>query len=124
MPGYLKKTLVSFASMILLVNHARCVWAQQTIKLMKSVGENGGYSTGMDKSGILLFAARIIGVLLGLLGIIFLVLILYAGYLWMTAGGDEQKVTKAKELIWRAVIGLIIILSASTISFFIYEKIM
>lgn len=50
------------------------------------------------------------------LGVIFLGLIIYAGSLWMTARGNEQDVTKAKEIIYGAAIGLVIILSAYAIT--------
>jgi len=58
---------------------------------------------------------------LGLLGVIFIILIIIAGYNWMTAAGDEQKVTKAKDTIQRAIIGLIIILAAYSITYFVFR---
>lgn len=58
---------------------------------------------------------------LGLLGIIFLILIIYAGFNWMTAQGEEEKVTKAKETLQRAVIGLIIIIAAYSITYFVFN---
>ena len=64
----------------------------------------------------------LINVLLGLLGIIFLVLTIYAGFLWMTAGGDEKKVAKARGIIITAVIGLVILLSAYAISSFVLDQ--
>jgi phage shock protein PspC (stress-responsive transcriptional regulator) len=64
----------------------------------------------------------LINVLLGLLGIIFLVLVIYAGFLWMTAGGDEKRVAKAKSIIITAVIGLVILLSAYAISSFVLDQ--
>ncbi len=63
-----------------------------------------------------------ISTFLGLLGIIFLVLIIYAGYNWMTAGGDEEKVTIAKNTLTRAVIGLIIIVAAYSITYFVFTN--
>jgi amino acid transporter len=57
---------------------------------------------------------------LGLLGIIFIILIIFAGYNWLTAGGDEEKVTKAKQTLTRAVIGLIIIVGAYAITYFVF----
>jgi len=62
---------------------------------------------------------KIVGAVLAFVGIIFFVLIIYGGFMWMTAGGDEQKVTKAKDLITQAVIGLIIVLAAYAITAFI-----
>ena len=64
----------------------------------------------------------IIQAFLGLLGVIFLVLIIYAGYNWMTAQGEEEKVTKAKDTLQRAVIGLIIIIAASAITWWVIMK--
>ena len=59
---------------------------------------------------------QIISAGLGLLGIVFLILMLYGGYLWMTARGVEEKVDKAKDLITAAIIGLIIIVGAYAIA--------
>ena len=67
--------------------------------------------------------ATIIQAFLGILGIIFLTLTLYAGYLWMTAGGDEIKVTKARTLLQQAIVGLLIIVSAYSITYFVFGKI-
>ena len=48
--------------------------------------------------------------------------IVYGGFLWMTAHGNEEQVTKAKNLITAALIGLVIILSAYAISVFVISK--
>ncbi len=69
-------------------------------------------------------AVRIIQIVLGFLGLIAVVLILYAGFLWMTANGKDEKVTKAKGVLKNAVIGLIIILSSWGITVFILNQIM
>lgn len=59
-------------------------------------------------------------VTLTLLGIFFLLLIIYAGFLWMTASGNEQKIDKAKDILKRSIIGLAIILMSVGISYLIY----
>ena len=68
--------------------------------------------------------ASIVGIVmqtfLSLLGIIFIVLIVYAGYNWMTAGGSEDKVALAKNTLTRALIGLIIIIAAYAITYFVF----
>lgn len=58
----------------------------------------------------------VINMMLGLLGLIFIILLIYAGFIYMTAQGDEKKVTKAKDTIKNSVIGVIIILFAYIIS--------
>lgn len=65
---------------------------------------------------------RLIQIILAFLGVITLVLIMYAGFLWMTSGGDEDKVSKAKAMIKNAVIGLVIILSSWGIATFIISR--
>lgn len=66
---------------------------------------------------------RIVQGALGLLGMILVVLCLYAGFMWMTAGGNEEKVTTAKTTLRNAVIGLILILLSYSITAFVIEAI-
>jgi membrane-anchored glycerophosphoryl diester phosphodiesterase (GDPDase) len=61
----------------------------------------------------------IISLLLSLLGVIFVILIVYGGFEWMTAGGIETKIEKAKEIIRQSFIGLIIVIGAYAISYFL-----
>lgn len=65
---------------------------------------------------------RIINAVLGFLGILLLAYLLYAGFLWMTAGGDEDKVKTATTMIKNAVIGLLIIVAAFSISNFVLQS--
>lgn len=62
---------------------------------------------------------QLIGGILSFVGVLLLILIIYAGFMWMTAAGNTQKVDKAKDLIVSAIIGLIIILAAYAITAFI-----
>lgn len=68
-------------------------------------------------------AAKIIRALLGFLGVIAVVLILYAGFVWMTSGGNDEKISKAKGILRNAVIGLLIILASFGIVSFIITRI-
>ncbi len=61
----------------------------------------------------------IIQAILAFLGVAFLILIIYGGYLWMLARGNEQQVEKAKNIIKNALIGLIVVLAAWAITFFL-----
>ncbi|MDP2656723.1 MAG: hypothetical protein Q8P11_04125 [bacterium] len=61
----------------------------------------------------------VIQVVLTLLGIIFLILSLYAGFLWMTAAGEKEKVEKAQSMLMQAVIGLIIVLAAQGVTYWV-----
>lgn len=65
--------------------------------------------------------ATAIKAFLGLLAVIFIILIITAGFKWMTAQGNEEKVKEAKDTIKRAVIGIIIIMAAYAITDFVFE---
>lgn len=83
------------------------------------LGVRCGAASGLGSTDIRITVARVINIVLGLLGIIALGLILYAGFTWMTSGGNEEKLTTAKKTLWASVIGLIIILSSFAISNFV-----
>jgi len=65
--------------------------------------------------------AGIIGAVLGLLGVVFLVLTVIAGFQWMTAAGNEEQVKKAQTSIKNSIIGLVIVLAAYIITYFIFK---
>lgn len=64
-----------------------------------------------------------IRIFLGFLGLLAVVLILYAGFLWMTDGGSEKNIEKAKKILSAAVIGLIIILMSYGLATFVLNQI-
>lgn len=81
--------------------------------------DKAGFSENMNISMVV---ASVIRAFLGLLGIIFVVLIVIAGNKWMNARGNEEKVEEAQNTIRRAIIGLIITVSAYAITYFIFSN--
>jgi heme/copper-type cytochrome/quinol oxidase subunit 2 len=65
------------------------------------------------------FIGTLISVFISVLGIVLLLLIIYAGFLWMTAGGNTDQVGTAKTIMINSVVGLIILLAAYAISDFV-----
>lgn len=61
----------------------------------------------------------IINIVLGFLGILATLLILYGGFIWMTSQGNSEGIDKAKGIISAGVIGLVVIFVAYAISRFI-----
>jgi len=88
-----------------------------------TAGSSAGYPAE-DKEGknIEYIIGQIIKGVLSFLGVIFLILVIYGGFMWMTAHGNEEQVTKAKKLITEATIGLIIVLSSYLITFYVISK--
>lgn len=66
--------------------------------------------------------AQVINIALGFLGVIAVIIIIYAGFKWMTAGGNEEQVTDARKMIVQAIIGLVIIFMAWIISTFVIDR--
>jgi cbb3-type cytochrome oxidase subunit 3 len=61
--------------------------------------------------------ANTIQIVLGVLGIVFMVLIFIAGGKWMLANGNEERVQKSKRTIRNLLIGLILVLGAYVITY-------
>jgi len=54
-------------------------------------------------------------------GVLFFVMVVYAGFLWMTAAGNEERITKAKNIFSGALIGLIIVMTAYVLVDYVFE---
>ena len=66
--------------------------------------------------------ANLINIALGFLGIIAVIIIIYAGFKWMTAGGNEEQVGDAKKMLIQSIIGLAVIFSAWIIASFVIDR--
>ena len=89
---------------------------------LNTAADKAGYETDNPKNNIENYISGIITLVLSMLGVLFLILIIYGGFLWMTAMGNEEKAKKAKNLITDALIGLIIVLAAYAIAYFIINS--
>ena len=70
-------------------------------------------------SSVPVLAGSIIGTALSMISVIFFILMIYGGFLWMTAHGDDAMVKKAQDTITAAIIGIIVILAAYAITNYI-----
>ncbi len=76
-------------------------------------------NTGLGDTDLQETIGGLINAVLGFLGIIAVIIVLFAGFKWMTAGGNDEKVQEAKKLLISGVIGLAIIFSAWAIAQFV-----
>lgn len=93
----------------------------KTLEALHRIGGGSGFVTDVSLPSA---AGTIINVFLSMLGVIFIALIIFSGFKWLTAGGQEKQVEDAKKYITRAVIGLIITLSAWSIWIFIEQRLL
>lgn len=97
------------------------VHAQPTVDAgLAVVGQNAGLSAADPR----VIAARVINIALGFVGIIMVCIMVYAGFLWMTAGGNQEQVERAQKYIRNAIIGVIIIVSSWAITTFVINKLL
>jgi hypothetical protein len=84
---------------------------------VRTVYQHSDQST--DRLDIRVMIVRIVNVSLGLLASVFLLLVVIAGYQYLTAGGNQEQTKKAMDQIKNSLIGLIIVSIAWSVSFFI-----
>jgi Type IV secretion system pilin len=97
-------------------------FAASSLDLSGSLGDVGE-ETGLSENDLTTTIGTLINIALSLLGIVFLLLTLYAGWLWMTAQGESKQTGKARDILITAVVGLVILLSAYAISNFVIDNV-
>lgn len=115
-----KHFLIFLLGLNLLLVPAKVVLAQTD--LSQDIAAKSGYGQ-VDGSTLSETVGKIIRIVLGLLGTVFLCLTVYAGFLWMTAAGNDEQVGKALGILKTAVIGLVIILASYSITYFVLDSI-
>ena len=113
-----RKNLIAFFITFGVLLLARWVFAADFGTDAVNNGLNGALASGDPRSMV----GRIINIALGFLGAIALGIIIYGGFIWMTSGGEEEKISQAKKLLRNGVIGLIIILASWAIATFIISR--
>jgi len=93
--------------------------AQEGVGSNEKIAEAFGGETDADVTKLI---AKVINAALGLLGIIFVILLIVAGFKYMLASGDEQTKESLTQ-IRNSIIGLIIVISAYGIAKFVMEAI-
>ena len=118
-----KIILILFFSVLLLA--PQLIQAQNLQDAFKADGSLGTVATGGGFKAATpeFIVGSIIKVALSLIGVIFLTLMVYGGYLWMIDRGNNQQVEKAKALITAAIIGLIIVFGAYAITYFVVSSV-
>jgi len=81
--------------------------------------ETIGDVAGLGSQDLTTVIAQIIRAILGFLGVVAVVIIIWGGFLWMTSGGETEKVGKARKFIIMGIVGLAIVLSAYAIASFV-----
>ena len=94
----------------------------QTSSTLDIIANTASYATGIKDSHLIdTVFGQLIAIFLGLLGLLFLALIIYSGFQWMNAGGNEDQVSEAKKRILNAALGFALIFFAYIITNFVFN---
>ncbi|MFA5020740.1 MAG: hypothetical protein WC517_01620 [Patescibacteria group bacterium] len=84
--------------------------------------ETGVYNNDASPDTLVMWIGKIIGLIIGFLGVLLVLYVIWAGFIWMTAAGDDKKVQKSKDMLKQAVIGIIIVFAAYAITSFVMSN--
>ncbi|OIO19302.1 MAG: hypothetical protein AUJ37_03175 [Candidatus Magasanikbacteria bacterium CG1_02_41_34] len=91
---------------------------------VNSAANKAGYASNTDQTTLAATLGTVVKTALSFVGIIFLSLMVYAGFLWMTARGESEPVDKAKKIIIQSIIGLAITVGAYSITAFVVPAVL
>lgn len=91
--------------------------------LVEGAATKAGYSENTNVTTFSETLGTVVKGALSLVGVIFLVLMVYAGFLWLNARGEESQIEKAQDIIRSSIIGLIITVGAYSITQFVVPRI-
>jgi len=128
----LKKYRKLFFAIMFLVLAAGQLSVFQTAGAAENINETiGDQMDDLEQIGLpgeadnpLDWVVFLVRAVLGFMGLVFLVLIIYAGVKWMTSGGNSTTIEDAKKIITNAVIGLAIVAFSFAITQFVFNVIL
>ncbi|MCH7492620.1 Ig-like domain-containing protein, partial [Patescibacteria group bacterium] len=112
---------IGFGVTVLAIAGAVFFWAPGVVAQV-NIDPNIGTTFGLGTADLLSTVINVVQWALGFLGLVAVIFIMYGGFIWMTAAGNQEKVAKAKQIIQRAVIGLVIVLLAWAIVLFVIDR--
>jgi hypothetical protein len=116
MKSYKRLFILALAIGILSVgSYALTAHAQDIMTGLKTTAGAAGLP-GKPSGGFEVAIGKIIGSVMGLVGTLLFVYMLYGGARWMLAGGESKAVQEAQAIIRNAIIGLVIIVFAYTLA--------
>ncbi len=92
-----------------------------SLNMFTPVAKQAGFPEGAVPPEVII--GQLIKSLIVLMGVIFGVLMVYAGFLWMTARGTEDQIKKSKNILESATIGLVIVVAAYAITTFVVDRV-
>jgi hypothetical protein len=122
----MKKTLIALSLVLsfglvapaILPNNSQVAYADAKTQIQSGLKAAGGDTK--DTSGTLI--TKVINVMLFIIGVLSVIMIVYGGILYVISAGDSGRVSKAKNTIMYAIVGLVVALLAYAIVNFVITR--
>ena len=114
----IKKNFLFLISFLLPLNTLLAASVTSPGERFKNLAGESGYDTTTASTKITIVINVIIYVL-GFVGVFFLIMIVYSGFQWIMAGGNEETITKAQTRLKNSIIGFIVIAVAYSLILFV-----
>lgn len=122
----IKKIFTFLLSTCLFFFYSTVAFAENTNSGLGSAFKSGGplgslvkKTSYSEEAGLLESLSQIITGVLSILGLLFIIYLIYGGFIYLTARGNEESARRARAIITRNLIGLIVTLAAYTITYFV-----
>ncbi|MEA3398205.1 MAG: hypothetical protein U9R06_00475 [Patescibacteria group bacterium] len=122
MKRWLKQFLILICLVVILILPYFVFAEQSALERLDAVGAGEGRYSAATETSASEYLGLMVNAFLGVLGIIFIILIIIAGFNWMTASGDDEKLVKAQRTIRRAIVGLLVVAGAYVIQQYIFAR--
>lgn len=103
-----RKTIIIFllcATIFTIAQSANAAWGLETLS-----------GTGLPTGSPAEFISRVVNYVLGFVGIVLIVILIYGGFLYLTSAGNEKQIETAKKVLTYAIIGMVIIFASYIIA--------
>lgn len=100
------------------------VHASAALEKVTSVAKKSNVPGAESGTSLQTAIGGLIQQMLGMVGVVLVILIIYGGLMWMTAGGNDEKVAKGKKVLANAVIGIVIVFGAYAITNFVVTSVL
>ena len=121
MTRLINTAITSLASFLIMFSCALPAKAINLTTKLTAVGTNAGFQNASSNL-LAQQTGQVINAVLSLLGVIFMAYVIYGGYLWIIARGNDEQITKAKAILRGSIIGLAIVLAAYAITAFVVSR--
>jgi Trk-type K+ transport system membrane component len=114
------------ASLVLLATLASplVASAQLTADQEDQFGIDSARQVGLGEQDLKATIVGVVQTIMGFLGLLAVIVVIWGGFKWMTSGGEQAKVDEARKLIINGVIGLVIVILAFTIVTFVLGELL